>query len=76
LLSTVNAAPPYFVNDIYKRFINPNAKPKTYVRLSYLSSFVVVRDRRPVRLERHVSVNSVVLWIVSGCGAAIRLPTF
>jgi SSS family solute:Na+ symporter len=32
--ATVNAAPPYFVNDIYKRFINPNAKPKTYVRLS------------------------------------------
>ncbi|MGA2807189.1 MAG: hypothetical protein ABSE87_03590, partial [Terracidiphilus sp.] len=40
--ATVNAAPPYFVNDIYKRFINPNAKPKTYVRLAYLSSFVVV----------------------------------
>jgi SSS family solute:Na+ symporter len=40
--ATVNAAPPYFVNDIYKRFINPNAAPRTYVRLSYLSSFVVV----------------------------------
>jgi Na+/proline symporter len=40
--ATVNAAPPYFVNDIYKRFINPNASPRTYVRLSYLSSFVVV----------------------------------
>jgi solute:Na+ symporter, SSS family len=26
--ATVNAAPPYFVNDIYKRFINPNANPK------------------------------------------------
>ena len=35
--ATVNAAPPYFVNDIYKRYINPNASPKTYVRLSYLS---------------------------------------
>ena len=40
--ATVNAAPPYFVNDIYKRYINPNAAPKTYVRLAYLSSFVVV----------------------------------
>ncbi len=36
--ATVNAAPPYFVNDIYKRFINPDAAPKTYVRLSYLAS--------------------------------------
>ena len=40
--ATVNAAPPYFVNDIYKRFINPNAAPKTYVRLAYVSSLAVV----------------------------------
>ena len=26
--ATVNAAPPYFVNDIYKRYINPNARPR------------------------------------------------
>jgi Na+/proline symporter len=63
--STVNAAPPYFVNDIYKRFINPNASPKTYVRLSYLSSFAVVVIG--VLFGWNVtSVNSVVLWIVSG----------
>jgi Na+/proline symporter len=63
--ATVNAAPPYFVNDIYKRFINPNAKPKTYVRLAYLSSFVVVVIG--VLIGWNVtSVNSVVLWIVSG----------
>ncbi|MHC5123162.1 MAG: sodium:solute symporter family protein, partial [Planctomycetota bacterium] len=30
--ATVNAAPPYSVNDIYKRYINPNADPKKYVR--------------------------------------------
>ena len=63
--STVNAAPPYFVNDIYKRFINPNAAPKTYVRLSYLASFAVVVIG--VLIGWNVtSVNSVVLWIVSG----------
>ena len=63
--ATVNAAPPYFVNDIYKRFINPNASPRTYVRLSYLSSFVVVVVG--VLIGWYVtSVNSVVLWIVSG----------
>jgi Na+/proline symporter len=63
--ATVNAAPPYFVNDIYKRFINPNAQPKTYVRLSYLSSFAVVVIG--VLIGWYVaSVNSVVLWIVSG----------
>jgi Na+/proline symporter len=63
--ATVNAAPPYFVNDIYKRFINPNAQPKTYVRLSYLASFAVVVIG--VLIGWNVtSVNSVVLWIVSG----------
>jgi Na+/proline symporter len=63
--ATVNAAPPYFVNDIYKRFINPDAKPKTYVHLSYLASFAVVLIG--VLIGWNVtSVNSVVLWIVSG----------
>jgi SSS family solute:Na+ symporter len=63
--ATVNAAPPYFVNDIYKRFINPNAAPKTYVRLSYLASFAVVVIG--VAIGWNVtSVNAVVVWIVSG----------
>src|ERR1035437_4391284 len=62
---TVNAAPPYFVNDIYKRYINPNAAPKTYVRLSYLASFTVIVIG--VIIGWNVtSVNSVVVWIVSG----------
>jgi solute:Na+ symporter, SSS family len=63
--ATVNAAPPYFVNDIYKRFINPDAPPRTYVRLSYLASLAVVVIG--VFIGWNVtSVNSVVLWIVSG----------
>ena len=62
--ATVNAAPPYFVNDIYKRFINPNASAKTYVRLSYLSSFAVVV--LGVLIGWYVtSVNNVVIWIVT-----------
>ncbi len=40
--ATVNAAPAYFVNDIYKKYINPNAADKTYVKMSYLSTFVIV----------------------------------
>jgi Na+/proline symporter len=63
--ATVNSAPPYFVNDIYKRFVNPNASLKTYVRLSYLASFAVVIIG--VLIGWYVtSVNSVVLWLVSG----------
>jgi len=63
--ATVNAAPPYFVNDIYKRYIRPDAPPKTYVRLSYISSFAVVVIG--VLIGWNVtSVNAVVVWIVSG----------
>jgi len=62
--ATVNAAPPYFVNDIYKRYMNPHAGPKTYVRLSYLSSFMVVL--LGVVLGWYVtSVNGIVIWIVT-----------
>jgi SSS family solute:Na+ symporter len=63
--ATVNAAPPYFVNDIYKRFINPNASPKAYVRLSYLASFAVVVIGVAIGWKI-TSVNAVVVWIVSG----------
>ncbi len=63
--ATVNAAPPYFVNDIYKRFINPNAQPKTYVRLSYLASFFVVLIGAAIGWYV-TSVNDVVQWIVTG----------
>jgi SSS family solute:Na+ symporter len=63
--ATVNAAPPYFVNDIYKRFINPHASPKTYVRLELSRLLRRCGDRRGHRLEV-TSVNQVVVWIVSG----------
>lgn len=62
--ATVNAAPPYIVNDLYKRFINPNASPKTYVRLSYISSFAVVV--LGISFGWFVgSIDAVIKWIVS-----------
>jgi SSS family solute:Na+ symporter len=73
--ATVNAAPPYFVNDIYKRYINPNASPRTYMRLSYLASFAVVVIG--VSIGWFVSsVNSVVLWIVSGLWGGYTASNF
>jgi solute:Na+ symporter, SSS family len=73
--ATVNAAPPYFVNDIYKRYINPDASPKTYMRLSYLASLAVVI--LGVSIGWTVSsVNSVVLWIVSGLWGGYTASNF
>lgn len=62
--ATVNAAPPYIVNDIYKRFINPHASERTYVRLSYVASFgvVVLGITFGFFVE---SIDTVIKWIVS-----------
>lgn len=63
--ATVNAAPAYVVNDIYKRYINPNAHPKRYVHLSYVVSLVFIVIG--VALGFFIpSVNTVIQWIVSG----------
>ncbi len=63
--ATVNAAPAYLVNDIYKRYINPNAPQKRYVWLSYIVSFLVVVVGLLFGLITQ-SINSIVQWIVSG----------
>jgi solute:Na+ symporter, SSS family len=63
--ATVNAAPAYIVNDIYKRFINPNASPKRYVTLSYIASFAVVVVGLTFSYMTQ-SINSAMQWIVSG----------
>jgi Na+/proline symporter len=63
--ATVNAAPAYLVNDIYKRYINPNATQKRYVMLSYLASFGVVVVGLTFGIFTQ-SINSIVTWIVSG----------
>jgi Na+/proline symporter len=62
--ATVNAAPPYIVNDIYKRFINPNANQSTYVRMSYVSSLAVVILGVSVGWFVQ-SIDEVIKWIVA-----------
>jgi solute:Na+ symporter, SSS family len=60
--ATVNAAPAYIVNDIYKRYINPNAEPRQYVKISYIASIAVVIVGVSVGFIVE-SINDVVLWI-------------
>jgi solute:Na+ symporter, SSS family len=62
--ATINAAPAYVVNDIYKRFINPHAKEGRYVTLSYITTiaFVIIGFGFGFMVN---SINQVTLWIVS-----------
>ena len=62
--ATVNAAPPYIVNDLYRKYINPHASERTYVRLSYLASFSVVVLGISFGWFAS-SINTVIQWIVS-----------
>ena len=63
--ATVNSAPPYLVNDIYRKFINPQASERLCVRLSYVASFAVVA--LGITFGWFVSsIDSVIQWIVSG----------
>jgi len=60
----VNAGPAYIVNDIYKKFINPNASNKRYIRLSYLVSLLVVIIGVIFGMFIH-SIDSMTKWIVA-----------
>ncbi len=60
----INAAPAYIVNDLYKKYIRPDASEKTYVRYSYLSSFLLVVIGVFGGFFA-ASVNALTLWITS-----------
>jgi len=63
--ATVNAAPAYIVNDIYKRYINPNASDRQYVKMSYIISLAVVVVGISFGMFMVESIDSVTQWIVS-----------
>lgn len=63
--STVNAAPAYLVNDIYKRYINPDASNKRLIFASYAVSIGVVVISTIIGLYVQ-SISSVLTWLVSG----------
>jgi Na+/proline symporter len=73
--ATVNAAPAYLVNDIYKRYINPDASEKTYVRMSYAASLLIVVIGIAVGFLV-TSINDVVLWITAALWGGYTAPNF
>ncbi len=63
--STVNTAPAYLVNDIYKRYINPEASSKQLVYMSYAVSVGIVILSTIIGLYLK-NINTILVWIVSG----------
>ncbi|MDO3383210.1 sodium:solute symporter family protein [Gilvimarinus algae] len=62
--ATTNAAPAYVVNDIYKRYIRPDAEARDYVKVSYIVSVVFVVLGVIIGLFIP-SLNTIIQWIVS-----------
>jgi len=62
--ATVNAAPAYLVNDIYRKHIKPDAPEKAYVRMSVWVSMAIVIIGTAVGFFVK-SLNDAVQWIVA-----------
>lgn len=60
----INAAPAYIVNDLYKKYVRPDAPQKTYVRFSYVSSLILVIIGIIAGFFAD-SINGLTLWITS-----------
>ncbi|WP_207532744.1 sodium:solute symporter family protein [Desertivirga arenae] len=60
---TLNAAQAYIVNDIYLKYINPNAPTKKIIRLNYIVGVVVVFVGVVLGFFAK-DVNSILQWIV------------
>lgn len=60
----INAAPAYIVNDLYKKYVRPDAPQKVYVRFSYLSSLLLVIIGIIAGFFAN-SINGLTLWITS-----------
>ena len=62
--ATVNAAPAYVVNDVYKRYLRPDAADRTYVWMSYTVSIIVVVIGTAIGMYVS-SLNDIIQWIVT-----------
>jgi SSS family solute:Na+ symporter len=62
--ATVNAAPAYIVNDIYKRFVNPRSTPRQDVRLSRIASVAVLLAGLSLGLLT-TRITGIMMWIVA-----------
>ncbi len=60
---TVNAAQAYIVNDIYLKYVNPEASTKKVMRMNYLSGILVVTIGIVLGFYTK-DVNSMLQWIV------------
>jgi len=72
-VSIVNAGASYWVNDIYRSFINKDASEKTLVNQSRLASIMVVAGGLLLTLFI-TSINQIWGWLTMSMGAGLIVP--
>jgi len=60
--ASLNAAPAYFVNDIYKKYLRPEGSTQEYIRISHLVSVLLVGVGVALGLLLE-SINDIMQWI-------------
>jgi Na+/proline symporter len=70
---TINAAAAYVVNDLYKRYVSPNATQKQLITMSWIASGAVVMVGCALGYLM-TSINSITLWIVSALWGGYAAP--
>lgn len=70
---TVNAAAAYVTNDLYKRYVNPDAPPRTYIRVSWIASLASVAVGAAFGMISH-SVHEITVWIVAALWGGYAAP--
>jgi Na+/proline symporter len=63
--ATVNAGAAYLVNDIYKKYINPDADNRRLVKFSYLGSVLILGAGIVIGMYLS-SITQITQWIVGG----------
>ena len=71
--STVNGGAAYLVKDVYQRYINPSADNRTLIRVSYLSSALLIGTGLIISFFGN-SINTAFLWIFGTLAAGILPP--
>jgi SSS family solute:Na+ symporter len=71
--ATVNAGASYATNDLYAKFVNPSARQSTLVRVSWISSLLIVVGGIQVGMSAS-NINTIFEWIMMVLGTAVLVP--
>jgi len=71
--STLNCGAAYIVNDVYKKYINPNGTNRQYIIVSYAASIALVLLGVLFGLFPN-SINAITEWIMFGLAGGYTAP--